>query len=86
MPARQWVWDRLAAEGVARFPFPPHGRISNFAGTELAAARLLEIEPWKSATAIKVNPDLPQRPLRAEALRRDTLRLGQLPGNVARRT
>jgi hypothetical protein len=29
--ARQWVWDRLGAEGVARFPFPPHGRIPNFA-------------------------------------------------------
>ena len=36
--ARQWVWDRLVAEGVARFPFPPHGRIPNFAGAELAAA------------------------------------------------
>ena len=58
------------AEGVARFPFPPHGRIPNFAGAEVAAARLLDIEPWKSATAIKVNPDSPQRPLRAEALRR----------------
>ena len=68
--ARQWVWDRLVAEGVARFPFPPHGRIPNFAGAEVAAARLFKIEPWKSATAIKVNPDSPQRPLRAEALRR----------------
>jgi 5-formyltetrahydrofolate cyclo-ligase len=64
--ARQWVWNRLSAEGVARFPFPPHGRIPNFVG-ELAAARLLDIEPWKSATAIKVNPDSPQRPLRAQA-------------------
>jgi hypothetical protein len=27
----------------------------------VAAARLLNIEPWKSATAIKVNPDSPQR-------------------------
>ena len=36
--ARQWVWDRLSAEGVARFPFPPHGRIPNFAGAEVAAA------------------------------------------------
>jgi 5-formyltetrahydrofolate cyclo-ligase len=35
--ARQWVWDRLHAEGVARFPFPPHGRIPNFAGAEVAA-------------------------------------------------
>ena len=68
--ARQWVWDRLVAEGVARFPFPPHGRIPNFAGAEVAAARLFNIEPWKSSTAIKVNPDSPQRPLRAEALRR----------------
>ena len=84
--ARQRVWDRLAAEGVARFPFPPHSRIPNFSGAELAAARLLEIGPWKSATAIKINPDSPQRPLRAEALRRGILRLGQLPGNVTRRT
>ena len=68
--ARQWVWDRLSAEGVARFPFPPHGRIPNFAGAEVAAVRLLDIEPWKSATVIKVNPDSPQRPVRAEALRR----------------
>src|ERR1700736_5518080 len=68
--ARQWVWDRLSAEGVARFPFPPHGRIPNFAGAEVAATRLLDIEPWKSAAALKVNPDAPQRPLRAEALRR----------------
>ena len=45
--ARQWVWDRLVAEGVARFPFPPHGRIPNFAGAEVAAARLFNIEPWK---------------------------------------
>jgi hypothetical protein len=30
---------------VAHFLFPPHGRIPNFAGDELAAARLLEIEP-----------------------------------------
>src|SRR5438270_10126116 len=68
--ARQWVWDKLVAEGVARFPFPPHGRIPNFAGAEVAAARLFNIEPWKSATAIKVNPDSPQRLLRAERLRR----------------
>src|ERR1700739_1387903 len=58
------------ARGFARFPFPPHGRIPNFGGAEVAAARLLDIDPWKSATAIKVNPDSPQRPLRAEALRR----------------
>jgi 5-formyltetrahydrofolate cyclo-ligase len=68
--ARQHVWDRLAAAKAARFPFPPHGRIPNFAGAEIAAARLFDVEPWKSAKVIKVNPDAPQRPVRAEALRR----------------
>ncbi|HKJ89469.1 MAG TPA: 5-formyltetrahydrofolate cyclo-ligase, partial [Gammaproteobacteria bacterium] len=35
--ARQAVWDRLQAEGAARFPYPPHGRIPNFAGAGDAA-------------------------------------------------
>ena len=68
--ARRAVWDRLQAEGFARFPFPPHGRIPNFAGARAAAARLLEVEPWRSARRIKVNPDAPQRPVREAALRR----------------
>src|SRR5262245_50787998 len=68
--ARQHVWDKLATEKVARFPFPPHGRIPNFAGASIPAARLFEVEPWKGAEAIKVTPDAPQRPVRAEALRR----------------
>ena len=68
--ARQAVWDRLQAEKLARFPFPPHGRIPNFAGAAAAAERLFEVEPWRSAKCIKVNPDAPQRPVRAAALRR----------------
>jgi len=68
--ARQAVWDRLQAEGLARFPFPPHGRIPNFQGAKEAARRLFELEPWKSAKRIKVNPDAPQRHVREEALRR----------------
>ncbi len=68
--ARGAVWDRLQAERLARFPFPPHGRIPNFAGAKEAATRLFELEPWKSATRLKVNPDAPQRCVREEALRR----------------
>jgi 5-formyltetrahydrofolate cyclo-ligase len=68
--ARQAVWDRLEAERLARFPFPPHGRIPNFAGAGQAAARLFEVEPWRSARRIKINPDAPQRPVREAALRR----------------
>ncbi len=68
--ARKAVWDRLQARGVARFPFPPHGRIPNFAGAEAAARRLFELMPWKDARRLKINPDAPQRPVREEALRR----------------
>jgi 5-formyltetrahydrofolate cyclo-ligase len=68
--ARQAVWDRLQAERLARFPFPPHGRIPNFAGAGAAAQRLFEVEPWRSARRLKINPDAPQRPVRELALRR----------------
>lgn len=68
--ARQAVWDRLQSEGIARFPFPPHGRIPNFKGAKAAARRLFDIPPWNRARRIKVNPDAPQRFVREEALRR----------------
>jgi 5-formyltetrahydrofolate cyclo-ligase len=77
--ARQAVWDRLQAERIARFPFPPHGRIPNFADAKRAAERLLEVEPWQSARRLKVNPDAPQRPLREEALRRGIVVLVPTP-------
>lgn len=68
--ARGWAWDRLQAEGLARFPFPPHGRIPNYVGADLAARRLFEESPWKEARRIKVNPDSPQMPVRLQALAR----------------
>jgi 5-formyltetrahydrofolate cyclo-ligase len=68
--ARAAVWDCLQSKRLARFPFPPHGRIPNFAGAERAARRLFELPPWKNATRLKINPDAPQRPVREEALRR----------------
>ena len=68
--ARDAIWDHLRDERLARFPFPPHGRIPNFKDAKRAALRLLEVAPWRDARAIKVNPDAPQRYLREEALRR----------------
>ncbi|MEM8769794.1 MAG: 5-formyltetrahydrofolate cyclo-ligase [Pseudomonadota bacterium] len=68
--ARGWAWDRLQAEKLARFPFPPHGRIPNYVGADLAARRLFEESPWREASAIKVNPDSPQREVRRLALAR----------------
>ncbi|QCC58370.1 5-formyltetrahydrofolate cyclo-ligase [Natrinema thermotolerans] len=66
---RERVWDDLEDSGEARFPFPPHGRIPNFAGADAAADRLAEQPEWERATAIKANPDAPQLPVRRRALR-----------------
>ncbi len=68
--ARQAIWDRLKEEKLARFPFPPHGRIPNFKGAKEAALRLFDEPEWRDAKRIKVNPDSPQKYVRAEALKR----------------
>jgi 5-formyltetrahydrofolate cyclo-ligase len=67
---REAVWERMEREGIARFPFPPKGRIPNFAGAREAAQRLFELPLLRDAKRIKVNPDSPQRPVREEALKR----------------
>jgi len=68
--ARKAVWDSLKAKRVARFPFPPHGRIPNFAGAREAAERLLAHPLFKWVRVVKVNPDSPQRWVRQLALER----------------
>ena len=66
---RERVWDALEERGEARFPFPPHGRIPNFAGAEEAADRLAGTDTWDDAAVVKSNPDAPQLPVRRRALR-----------------
>jgi 5-formyltetrahydrofolate cyclo-ligase len=68
--ARQWVWDLLKDRKLARFPFPPHGRIPNFADARNAALRLFDEPVWRDARCIKVNPDSPQLHVREAALAR----------------
>lgn len=67
--ARDYVWRRLEETKVARFPFPPRGRIPNFEGAEKAAKRLASHRLFEEATTVKINPDAPQRPVREAALR-----------------
>ena len=67
--AREWAWDTLQSRKLARFPFPPHGRIPNFKDAQQAAARLFAEPTWAQARTIKVNPDSPQLPVRMAALR-----------------
>ena len=65
---RETVWDELEESGVARFPFPPHDRIPNFAGADEAADRLAATDVWQAADVVKANPDSPQLPVRRRAL------------------
>jgi 5-formyltetrahydrofolate cyclo-ligase len=66
---RERVWTALERAGEARFPYPPHDRIPNFAGASEAAERLADHPAWKRADAVKANPDAPQLPARRRALR-----------------
>lgn len=65
---RDRVWDHLEEAGLARFPFPPHGRIPNFDGARDAAERLATLPEWQGADTVKANPDSPQLPARRNAL------------------
>ncbi|MFO7927476.1 MAG: 5-formyltetrahydrofolate cyclo-ligase [Halobacteriota archaeon] len=69
---RTRIWDRLERDGIARFPFPPRGRISNFDGAREAADRAIELPELATATAVKANPDAPQLPLRRRLLKGGT--------------
>ena len=66
---RETVWNALETSGEARFPFPPHGRIPNFAGANDACRRLTDTAEWDAAETLKCNPDAPQLPVRRAALR-----------------
>lgn len=64
---REEIWDRLADEGVARFP-GAHGRIPNFAGAAEAADRLQALDAWSGWQTMKANPDAAQWPVRQRAV------------------
>ncbi|WP_110113557.1 5-formyltetrahydrofolate cyclo-ligase [Bacillus sp. CGMCC 1.16541] len=66
---RHRVWDALVENKLGRFPFPLHNRIPNFKGAEQAAKYIVEMDVYKQANVVKVNPDAPQLPLRAQVLR-----------------
>ncbi|MEM2546708.1 MAG: 5-formyltetrahydrofolate cyclo-ligase [Candidatus Bathyarchaeia archaeon] len=66
---REKIWRQMEQSGVATFPFPCWGRIPNFVGAEEAAEKLRQLEEWKRAKVVFVNPDSPQRKVRENALK-----------------
>lgn len=63
---RQEVWQALEQKKLA--VGPAFSRIPNFVGADKAAARLAELDIWKTARVVKSNPDPPQIPVRLRAL------------------
>lgn len=58
------MWEHLDTNNLVVFPRPAFGRIPNFKGSEEAAAKLLDLEDFKNAKSIEVNPDKPQEAAR----------------------
>jgi len=76
---RERIWRLLEERGVARFPRPVRGRIPNFVGAEEAASRLAQLDAWRRAQVVKINPDSPQKPVRLLALRQGKLLIFATP-------
>ncbi|XP_074108096.1 methenyltetrahydrofolate synthase domain-containing protein lost isoform X2 [Cotesia typhae] len=65
---RKKVWNYMMDNDLVNFPSIVYHRIPNFKGAEEAAKRLSELEEFKKARVLKVNPDKPQEPVRLLAL------------------
>lgn len=65
---RQKVWEHLEKNKISDYPRPVYGRIPNFKENPTAADKILELEEFKSAINIEVNPDKPQEHARAIVL------------------
>ena len=66
---REKIWSEMERSGLAVFPLPCRGRIPNFAGADAAAEKLRQLEEWKTAKVVFVNPDSPQHKVRENALK-----------------
>ncbi|XP_076669437.1 methenyltetrahydrofolate synthase domain-containing protein lost isoform X2 [Andrena cerasifolii] len=66
--SREKVWDYLMKNELVNFPVPVYDRIPNFKGAAEAALCLAELEEFKKAKTVKINPDKPQEPVRFLAL------------------
>ncbi|KAF5749224.1 hypothetical protein HS088_TW04G01188 [Tripterygium wilfordii] len=61
---RKRIWDMMEARNIAQNPRPVHHRIPNFVGASAAAKRLGDLEVFRVADCVKVNPDSPQKQVR----------------------
>ena len=65
---RQKVWECMEKNDIANFPRPVYNRIPNFKGANLAGQKVIELDEFKLAKTVKVNPDKPQEEVRYHVL------------------
>ncbi|XP_054787407.1 5-formyltetrahydrofolate cyclo-ligase-like protein COG0212 isoform X2 [Prosopis cineraria] len=61
---RKRIWDKMEAQNFAQNPRPVHHRIPNFVGASVAADKMRELDVFRGAQCVKVNPDSPQKQVR----------------------
>ena len=68
---RQKVWEFMEKNDIANFPRPVYNRIPNYKGSNTAGQKLLELEEFKAAKTVKVNPDKAQEEARYQVMDQD---------------
>lgn len=76
---RKRIWDYLEEHDLAANPRPVHHRIPNFVGSELTARQVEKLPEFHRASWIKINPDSPQKEVRAVTLRHGKMLLVPQP-------
>ncbi|KAK7442093.1 hypothetical protein BaRGS_00040535 [Batillaria attramentaria] len=76
---RKKIWDHLEENDLVNFPRPCHNRIPNFVDAAVAADKAAELDVFKSARTVKINPDKPQEHARFLTLEADKTLLVPTP-------
>lgn len=57
---RKNIWEHMEEKDLVNFPRPCTNRIPNFVDAAVAADKMAELEEFKEARSVKINPDKPQ--------------------------
>ncbi len=77
---RKQIWEKMEKYEIATSPRPCYGKIPNFIGSLNAARKITRLEVFRKARIVYSTPDLPQKPIREEALRRRKIVMMATPG------
>lgn len=57
---RKKIWEHMEEKDLVNFPRPCTNRIPNFVDASIAADKMAELDEFKKARTVKINPDKPQ--------------------------